>query len=379
MDFASYFMGGFECSTHRKLDGTQLDMLCATHHDALAERDYRQLRALGMSTIRDGVRWHLIEREPGIYDWSSFLPMLQAAARAEVQVIWDLCHYGWPSSIDIWSAEFVRRFGAFARELARLVQSETKEPPWFCPVNEMSFWSWAGGEVAHMAPAGVLRGRELKRQLVRASLAARAEILSVIPTARFLHAEPLIHVAGGTETEADMAEAEAFRLSQYEACDMLDGRLEPELGGHPDVLDVVGVNFYPHNEWAIGTGAIPLGNHGYRALSDMLAEVYWRYGKSLVIAETGAEGGARAAWLHYVCDEVAIASRVGVPILGICLYPITAYPGWENGRSCPVGILGAVDSQGYRPIYTPLAQELRRQQGAMRLSTASEPDASSNW
>ena len=63
---------------------------------------------LDLRTVRDGLRWHLIETPPGHYDWSSFLPMLRAATAAGVQVIWDLCHYGWPDDIDIWSAR-VRR------------------------------------------------------------------------------------------------------------------------------------------------------------------------------------------------------------------------------------------------------------------------------
>src|SRR3712207_8963919 len=39
------------------------------------------------------------ETAPGRYDWSSFLPMLRAARDRGIQVIWDLCHYGWPENI----------------------------------------------------------------------------------------------------------------------------------------------------------------------------------------------------------------------------------------------------------------------------------------
>jgi hypothetical protein len=39
------------------------------------------VRRHGLLTVRDGLRWHLIEREPGRYDWSSWLPMLEAAPR----------------------------------------------------------------------------------------------------------------------------------------------------------------------------------------------------------------------------------------------------------------------------------------------------------
>lgn len=85
--FKSFFQGGFECSSHRRKDLRRLDVIAATRHDVMAEADYTLLHGIGLRTIRDGLRWHLIERVPGHYDWSSVLPMLQAADRAGTQVI----------------------------------------------------------------------------------------------------------------------------------------------------------------------------------------------------------------------------------------------------------------------------------------------------
>jgi hypothetical protein len=72
-------MGGFECSNHRRSDGRRLDLLAATGHDRWAAHDYAVLHRHGLHSVRDGLRWHLIEQAPGQYDWSTFLPMLQAA------------------------------------------------------------------------------------------------------------------------------------------------------------------------------------------------------------------------------------------------------------------------------------------------------------
>src|SRR4051794_31475831 len=116
--FDSFFMGGFECSTHRRADGQRLDLIAGSRHDMLGERDYRQASELGIRTIRDGVRWHLVAARPGQYDWSSCLPLLRAAEAAGSQVIWDLCHYGWPDHIDIWSAGFIEGFAAYAAAFA---------------------------------------------------------------------------------------------------------------------------------------------------------------------------------------------------------------------------------------------------------------------
>src|SRR4029078_13331754 len=98
--FASFFQAGFECSSHRRRDGLRLDLIRATSHDRHALNDYRQCRALGLGALRDGLRWHLIEKSPGRYDWSSWLPMLEAAEQAGVQVIWDLVHYASPGHND---------------------------------------------------------------------------------------------------------------------------------------------------------------------------------------------------------------------------------------------------------------------------------------
>ena len=145
MLFDSFFIAGFECSTHRRRDGRRLDVIADTKHDALAERDYRAVLQLGLRTVRDGIRWHLIERSPNRYDWSSVLPMVRAGNRVGVQIIWDIFHYGWPDDIDLFTPEFIRRFAAFAAECARVVADETEGVPYFSPINEISFFSWAAG------------------------------------------------------------------------------------------------------------------------------------------------------------------------------------------------------------------------------------------
>ena len=101
-------------------------MTAALQHDLYAAEDYGRLREAGIATARDGLRWHLIDRGGG-YDWSSWIPMLEAARGQGVQVIWDLCHYGWPDDLDIFSAPFVERFARFAGEAARIHREHTDE------------------------------------------------------------------------------------------------------------------------------------------------------------------------------------------------------------------------------------------------------------
>jgi beta-glucosidase/6-phospho-beta-glucosidase/beta-galactosidase len=358
--FQGFFMGGFECSSHRRADGRRLDLLSSTQHDIFASNDYRAMLAHGMTTVRDGARWHLIELSPGVYDWSSFLPQLRAAQQTGVQPIWDMCHYGWPDDLDVWSPAFVDRFARFAGAMAALVRDECGGTPFYCPVNEISFLAWAGGDTGDINPCARRRGLELKRQLVRASIAAIEAIRDADPRARIVNVDPVINIV--PKISSQRRRAEETRLGQYQAWDMIAGQLMPELGGNPEYLDIVGVNYYPHNQWFLAGVTIKRGDPDYRPFRDILIETYRRYRRPMFIAETGAEGHWRAPWMRYVCDEVWAAMASGVPIEGICLYPVTDYPGWDNDRHCPTGLLGLPDENGERSVYQELAAEISRQQ-----------------
>lgn len=359
--FQSFFLGGFECSAHRRDDGRRLDLIAATGHAHAFVDDYRSMLHHGIGTVRDGIRWHLVEPSPGHWDWSSFLPMLHATRDMGLQVVWDLCHYGFPDGIDIWRPEFVDRFARFARAVATLVRDETDAVPFYCPVNEIAYWSWAGGDQGMINPCAVGRGFELKHQLVRAAIAAMHAVRDVDPRARFVHVDPVIHVEARPDRPEDRAEAEAYTHAQYQSWEMIRGELWPGLGGHPDLLDIVAVNFYSDNQWFLGGETIERGHPLYRPFRRILADVWERFRRPLFVAETGAEGDMRAPWLEYVCGEVMAAIGAGVPVGGICLYPILDYPGWTNERHCPVGLLGYLED-GRRRVHRPLADALSRQQ-----------------
>ncbi|HEY0875640.1 MAG TPA: hypothetical protein VGD94_19340 [Vicinamibacterales bacterium] len=363
--FRSFFMGGFECSTHRLRSGRRLDLIASTSHDRFARQDYARCAAVGMRTVRDGLRWHLIERTPGVYDFSSVQPMLAAAREVGVQVIWDVLHYGWPDGLDIFSEEFVRRFADFSAAFAELGTRETDGPPWVVPVNEISFFAWAGGDVGIFNPFATGRGDELKVQLVRAAIASIDAMWAVNPEIRIVHTEPMINVVAHPDRPEDAAPAEAHRQAQYAALDMVAGRTQPELGGRDEYLGIIGINYYVHNQWIYpgGHGTMIEPSHPrYRPVWQMLGEVHERYRRPLFVAETGIEDEARPAWLRYVGQEVRRAIHEGLPMHGICLYPVVNHPGWEDDRHCHNGLWDYPDENGNRAIYEPLARELESQQ-----------------
>lgn len=358
--FKSFFAGGFECSTHRTRTGRRLDVIAATGHDQHARADYARLREMGIKVARDGLRWHLIETLPGQYDFRSVRPLVEAARAHGVQVIWDVFHYGWPDDLELFSAAFIDRLAGLARAFARLLTSESDETPWLVPVNEISFFSWAAGDEGFFYPYARGRGDELKRHLVRAQIAAIDAVREVAPNARFVHTDPLVNVVARPEQAHLAADAESYRQAQYEAWDMLSGRLEPGLGGADRYLDVLGLNYYPHNQWFYPDRVmIPFGASQYRPLREMLHEAWERYQRPLFLAETGVENEMRPDWLRYVSNETRSALTANVPIEGICLYPIVNHPGWDDDRHCHNGLWDYADEAGLRQAYEPLARELR--------------------
>ena len=361
--FRSFFQGGFECSTHRRAhDRARVDVIAASQHDRNARHDYALLAGLDMLTVRDGLRWHRIERSPGVYDWSSLEQQLAASEATGTQVIWDLLHYGWPDDVDIWTPAFVDRFAAFAAAAARVIGPRTRGAPFYSPVNEISFWAWGGGDATYLNPFARGRGFELKVQLASASIAAMEAIAALDPTARFVHADPVLNIVTDPARPADAPGAEGHRLAQYQGWDMLAGTSWPQLGGRRALLDIVGVNFYSNNQWIHGGPTIGPGHPLYRPFRSILAEVYARYGRPIFVAETGCEGEGRPAWLSYVAAEVRAAIRLGVPVEGICLYPVLNHPGWDDGRDCPNGLIEHTPGPAGRVPYPPLADAIAREQ-----------------
>ena len=355
--FRSFFHGGFESSTHRRAhDRRRLDMINATAHDTRAQSDYMLLQSQGLFTVRDGLRWHIIETTPGTYDWSSLHHQLEAARATNTQVIWDLLHYGWPDDIDIWRPDFVNRFAAFAAAASTVIAAHTQGPCFYAPVNEISFFSWGGGDAAYLNPFAHGRGFELKVQLTRAAIAAMEAILAHQPTARFVHADPIINVVHDPTRPHEAPHAQGHRQAQFQAWDMIAGNTWPQLGGRPELLDIVGVNYYFNNQWIHAGPPIDEGHPAYRPFRFLLADTYARYGRPIFVAETGIEGDRRAPWLRMICTEVRAAIAFGVPVEGICLYPVLGHPGWDDERDCPNGLLSAA-----RETHKPLEEEIRRQ------------------
>ncbi|HWR51747.1 MAG TPA: hypothetical protein VN428_11605 [Bryobacteraceae bacterium] len=330
--FNSFWIAGFESACHLNSAGQRLDMIAVTQHDVQAVEDYALLTSVGIRTARDVVRWHLIDKG-GRYDFSPLTPLADAADRAGVQVIWNLCHYGWPDGLDLFSAEFVERYARYSRAVARYFADRSDLVPFYAPVNEISFFAWAA-ERPILYPFATGRGDEIKKQLVRAAIAGMEAIWEVDRRARFVHGDPIIHVIPPRD-RPDLAGAAAIqRAAQFSAWDTLAGIENPEVGGDPRYLDIVGTNWYHANEWECPDIRLRWEDEPrderWLPLHLLLKEVWDRYRRPIFMAETSHFGAGRARWIREIAAEICAARGIGVPIEGVCLYPILDRPDWED-------------------------------------------------
>ena len=369
--FPTFFMSGFECSSFRWKDRGRRDLVAETQHREHGREDYGMLRDLGIAVAREGVPWPMADCGGGRYDFSLIDPLIDAMNGAQILPIWDLCHYGYPDDADPFAAGFVDRFASYARAAAEYVTARVRGPHVFTPINEITFWGFCGGEWGWAAPFGCDRATRHRFRLVlcEAAIAGARAIREAAPDARMLHVEPLINVVAPRD-RPDLAD-EAERESRDDACfvwDVLAGRQHRELGGAPEILDIVGANCYSFGQMEYRAPgphvALPPGDPRIRPLCDMLGEVWARYGRPMVIAETSGLERGRPDWLRDVMHESLAAVDRGIDLHGVCLFPAVDMPDWHTGEWLHNGICDLVDEVGdlRRVPYAPYVDELRRWQ-----------------
>jgi hypothetical protein len=207
--------------------------------------------------------------------------------------------------------------------------------------------------------------------------AIRAEL----PEARMVHVEPVIQVVPPAD-RPDLAD-EARHEMEDDACfawDVLAGRLHPELGGAPEILDVVGANCYSFGqmEYRAHGPHMAMGPRDprIRPLCDMLGDVWSRYGRPMIIGETSGLGDGRPTWLRDVMEESLAAVDRGIDLHGVCLFPAVDMPDWHTGAWLHNGIADLVEEGGAlrRVPHAPYVEELRRWQRLLNRVTVLDED-----
>ena len=380
--FPTFFLSGFECSTFLWKDQGRRDLAQETRHWDHAEEDYGILRSLGIAVAREGIPWPMVERSGG-YDFSRIDPLIEAMNRCAILPIWDLCHYGYPDGLDPFDADFVERFARYCRAAAEYVIPRTRGPHFFTPINEITFFAFAGGEWGWVAPH--LQGKENRHRfllrLCEASIAGARAIRDVDPDSRMVQIDPLIQVVAPRD-RPDLADAARQENDEgtFLAWDILAGQQHAEFGGSPEILDIVGVNCYSFGQMEYREqgphAALDPTDDRIIPLYDMLTVAWERYRRPMIIAETSGLAEGRPAWLKDVMEESLAAVDRGVDLHGVCLFPLVDMPNWHDGEWLHNGICDLVpDGDDLRRVeHEPYVRELRRWQKLLNRVTELDED-----
>jgi hypothetical protein len=217
--------------------------------------------------------------------------------------------------------------------------------------------------------------------LIRAAIQGIDAIREVCPEARMVNVDPLCHVVP-PQTRPDLiAGARDFnQRAVYEAWDMLCGRFLPELGGSRRHLDIIGINYYWSSQWQIGREDSPLPEDDPRRLPlrQLVTEAWQRYGGDLLITETSHVGPKRGPWIDEISEEVVALHTAGIPLEGVCIYPILGMPEWHQRRRwTQMGLWDVIQTSGELPrqLYQPMLHALER--ATTRIERARPPRPSS--
>lgn len=375
--FHSFWMGGYECTDKLNLFGKRVDFLNVTGHLRHLEEDYESLKMFKIKTVREGLRWSQVERSPNNYDWSTVHEMILCGIDKQIQQVWDLCHFGYPDDLTPLHPLFAKRFADFCRAFVIYYRTIDKNATLIVtPINEVSFIAWLGGEVAGTVPYCTDHGFAVKYALMKAYISGIEAMKEEEDNIRFLTTEPLVNMVPPLDASAEeLAVAAEKHEQQFQVLEILSGHMCPELNGKPEYLDILGFNFYYNNQWITG-GSLDFlkwfnddGDSRWRPLSYLLSEAYKRYNRPIVLSETSHSGEHRPNWLDYITKECLTAIGNGIPLWGVCWYPIIDRPDWNNLHPWHFSGIWDVsiseDNEVHRILHEPTADALLLAQSAI--------------
>ncbi|MBF4507726.1 hypothetical protein IRZ83_13700 [Flavobacterium sp. JLP] len=356
--FNTFFMGGFECADHINRSGERINLLKETQHDTRVYEDYEALYAMGIKTVREGICWSEVEKSPGFFDFTEVYNRMKAAEEIGIQQIWDLIHFGYPDDIYPTHPHFCDRFTALCVAFASFYNENSIQELYVVPINEISFLSWHSGDVRGTVPFAVNSGWDIKYHLCKAAISGIKALKTVDPECVIILVEPLVKIHANEQENLDITELNGH---QFQAMDIIAGRICPELGGSEDYLDILGFNYYWNCQWIANSEPLdwPDTQQKRTPLSELLQTAHERYKKPIFISETGHFGSGRVEWIEEIISQSLIAKENGVDLNGICIYPVTDRPDWDNLNSYSNCGIFDLDENGERIAHQEYIESIK--------------------
>ena len=107
-----------------------------------------------------------------------------------------------------------------------------------------------------------------------------------------------------------IAETAKINEERFQALGHAGGPLVPELGGKPEYLDIIGLDFYYNSQWEHCGSRIQWEapkDPRWLPLSRLIRQVYDRYKRPLLLAETSHLGIGRGEWILEIGQECQLA------------------------------------------------------------------------
>jgi len=359
LPFKQFVWGaGVECSF---LPHLNVDQYQWTQHDRFWREDLRRAKdETGISHLRYAMPWHMLEPEPGKFNWDYSDERVAEFGKLGIEPLMDVMHFGTPLWLKqaVGDPEFPESLARFAEALVTRYREQIKT---WCPFNEPLVSALFSGDFGFWPPhQRKWRGyMPVLSRIVQAVSRGIRAIRKASPEATVL----LCDAAESYKTRSPELKAEVQRrnMRRFLVMDLLLGRVDKHhplyawvtsyglseldlewFKTHPQSPDVLGLDYYPHSDWQLdmqGGGVrqrraeSPVGLYG-------VASAYWqRYGIPLMLTETSIEGQPinREIWLEQNVDHIKRLREEGVPMLGLIWWPLLDQIDWDGALTHRVG------------------------------------------
>lgn len=387
------FMTGIE-SSDPHIDGARRNQLREAHdfHAHCRER-LTKIAGLGIKWLRFGYPYSEAHKGRDQFDFSFLDEALNVCRELELEVVFDLLHFGLPDWLHEedatrpyfqnprFPAEFARYAGEFARRY-----------PWvrfYTLVNEpfvtayfsakLGIWNehrtseWGDDRDFVAAMANIARAAILAREAIEVVGSQTGQLgeLTFIQNESF----EVAYVAPGAQREAEVAR---FNLRRFAGLDLMFGQRDSAMAAylveqglpetdyewfmtHGQKNDVVlGIDHYPTCVHTYDNDGVlhHTPDQPYR-LYDIVREYWQRYDLPLVHTEVNGWPNFAVTICQQTFDEINRLRRDGVPVLGMGWYGDDLQIGWHVAMRGPKGYEESPVGLFYKGQLQPVGERYR--------------------